>query len=81
MSRDQRVRDNHGLLLATELGMRVHVAFCLLDRCGAASRRHFDFMLDGLEQPHALVPEEGPPVGADLEVTRQARRGAAWLHE
>ena len=50
MSRDQRVRDNHGLLLAAELGTQVHVAFCLLDRCGAASRRHFEFMLGGLEE-------------------------------
>lgn len=50
MSRDQRVRDNHGLLRAAELGSEVHVAFCLLDRCGAAARRHFDFMLDGLEE-------------------------------
>jgi deoxyribodipyrimidine photo-lyase len=50
MSRDQRVRDNHGLLLAAELGEEVHVAFCLLDRCGVASRRHFEFMLDGLAE-------------------------------
>jgi deoxyribodipyrimidine photo-lyase len=50
MSRDQRVRDNHGLLRAQELGDHVHVVFCLLDRCGAASRRHFEFMLDGLEE-------------------------------
>lgn len=50
MSRDQRVRDNHGLLLAAELGTHVHVAFSLLDRCGAASRRHFDFMIAGLEE-------------------------------
>jgi deoxyribodipyrimidine photo-lyase len=54
MSRDQRVHDNHGLLkaaeLAEDLGTHVHVAFCLLDRCGAASRRHFEFMIDGLEE-------------------------------
>jgi deoxyribodipyrimidine photo-lyase len=54
MSRDQRVRDNHGLLraaeLAGELGTHVEVVFCLLDRCGAASRRHFEFMLGGLEE-------------------------------
>lgn len=50
MSRDQRVRDNHGLLHAAGLGQGVHVAFCLLDRCGAAARRHFEFMLDGLEE-------------------------------
>jgi deoxyribodipyrimidine photo-lyase len=54
MSRDQRVRDNHGLLraaeLADELQTHVEVVFCLLDRCGSASRRHFDFMLVGLEE-------------------------------
>ncbi|MGH2958189.1 MAG: deoxyribodipyrimidine photo-lyase, partial [Solirubrobacterales bacterium] len=50
MSRDQRVRDNHGLLLAAELGDHVHVAFSLLDRCGAAARRHYEFMLAGLEE-------------------------------
>jgi deoxyribodipyrimidine photo-lyase len=50
MSRDQRVCDNHGLLRAAELGDELHVVFCLLDRCGAASRRHFEFMLDGLEE-------------------------------
>jgi deoxyribodipyrimidine photo-lyase len=50
MSRDQRVRDNHGLLRAAELGSHVHVVFCLLERCGAAARRHFEFMLEGLEE-------------------------------
>jgi len=61
MSRDQRVRDNHGLLLAAELGKHVHVAFCLLDRCGAASRRHFDFMLDGLEEVERDLSALGIP--------------------
>ncbi len=61
MSRDQRVRDNHGLLLASELGTHVHVVFCLLDRCGAASQRHFKFMLDGLEQVERDLRELGIP--------------------
>lgn len=61
MSRDQRVRDNHGLLLAAELGTHVHVVFCLLDRCGAASRRHFNFMLDGLEEVERDLSALGIP--------------------
>lgn len=54
MSRDQRVRDNHGLLhaasLAVEAGAPLVVVFALKRRCGAASRRSFDFMLDGLRE-------------------------------
>lgn len=52
MSRDQRVRDNHGLLEAQALAGdgRVRVAFCLLEHCGEASRRAFEFMLEGLEE-------------------------------
>ncbi|MBJ7458079.1 MAG: deoxyribodipyrimidine photo-lyase [Thermoleophilaceae bacterium] len=61
MSRDQRVRDNHGLLVAAELGRQVHVVFCLLDRCGAAARRHFDFMLDGLEEVERDLAAVGIP--------------------
>ena len=61
MSRDQRVRDNHGLLRAAELGDQLHVAFCLLDRCGAASRRHFEFMLTGLEEVERDLDALGIP--------------------
>jgi deoxyribodipyrimidine photo-lyase len=61
MSRDQRVRDNHGLLRAAELGQEVHVAFCLLERCGAASRRHYEFMLAGLEEVERDLAALGIP--------------------
>lgn len=54
MSRDQRVFDNWGLLRAQELarqnGSHVVVAFCLMSTCGAATLRHFRFMLDGLRE-------------------------------
>src|SRR5690349_11924440 len=54
MSREQRVFDNWSLLhaqaLAAAAGTYVSVVFCLLERCGAASRRHFEFMLGGLEE-------------------------------
>src|SRR3954452_5389987 len=65
MSRDQRVRDNWGLLhaqaLAAASGSHVQVVFCLLDRCGNATRRHFDFMLDGLEQVEQDLGDLGIP--------------------
>jgi deoxyribodipyrimidine photo-lyase len=65
MSRDQRVRDNHGLLeaaeLADEAGSHVHAAFCLMPRCGAASRRHFEFMLTGLEEVERDLKALGVP--------------------
>lgn len=65
MSRDQRVLGNHGLLLAAELaaeaGSHVEVVFCLLERSGAASRRHFEFMLSGLESVASDLAELGIP--------------------
>lgn len=63
MSREQRVRDNHGLAAASELavgtGTSLIVAFCLRKRCGAASRRSFDFMLEGLREVHADLASRG----------------------
>lgn len=63
MSRDQRVRDNPGLSLAGELAAEhqrpLEVVFCLLARCGAASRRQFEFMLEGLREVEADLAERG----------------------
>lgn len=54
MSRDQRAADNWGLLHAQELaiahGQPLHVIFCLTAVCGAASLRHYNFMLSGLKE-------------------------------
>ncbi len=65
MSRDQRVRDNHGLLharaLSRELGQPLEVAFCLMPRSGAASRRSYDFMLDSLDRVEADLRGLGIP--------------------
>lgn len=51
MSREQRVRDNWGLLHARELAGRDHalaVAFCLTPAFLGATLRQYDFMLSGL---------------------------------
>lgn len=65
MSRDQRVFDNWGLLhaqaLAAELDSHVIVAFSLKTSCGAASFRHFKFMLDGLREVERDLTELGIP--------------------
>ncbi|MGH2905141.1 MAG: deoxyribodipyrimidine photo-lyase [Solirubrobacterales bacterium] len=65
MSRDQRVFDNWGLLHAQELaeaaGTHVRVVFCLLPRCGAASRRSYDFMLGGLKEVERDLFDLGIP--------------------
>ena len=54
MSRDQRVHDNHALLLAQakaiELGLPLVVAFNLLPNVGVRAREHYEFMLSGLEE-------------------------------
>lgn len=70
MSRDQRVRDNHSLLFAAELAeeaeTHVEVVFCLRRRCGAASRRHYEFMLAGLQEAEAALAELGIPFALTL---------------
>lgn len=52
MSRDQRVHDNHALLLAQqqalELKLPLAVVFCLLPKTGHRSHEHYRWMLDGL---------------------------------
>lgn len=54
MSRDQRVKDNHTLLLAQkkaiELKLPLVVGFILFPSSGERSYEHFSFMLDGLKE-------------------------------
>lgn len=54
MSRDQRVADNHALLLAQQDAIRrklpLLVVFNLLPRTGYRIKQQYDFMLDGLEE-------------------------------
>jgi len=61
MSRDQRVQDNHALLLAQQEAMSAKlplvVAFVLLEKTGHRSREHFVFMLDGLKQVQKSLAE------------------------
>ncbi|MFT4050497.1 MAG: deoxyribodipyrimidine photo-lyase [Solirubrobacterales bacterium] len=63
MSREQRVRDNAGLTfaaaLAAEFGRQLEVTFCLLPHCGAAARRHYDFMLTGLREVESELAQRG----------------------
>lgn len=65
MSRDQRVFDNWGLLhaqaLAREAKTHAAVVFCLLDRCGGASLRSFEFMLEGLKEVERDLFDLGIP--------------------
>lgn len=81
MSRDQRVRDNHGLLLAAELaaeaGSHVEVVFCLRPRCGPASLRHYEFMLAGLAETEAELASRGIPFELKFEDLRDAAGAAA----
>jgi deoxyribodipyrimidine photo-lyase len=59
MSRDQRVEDNWALLLsraiAQEADVPVVVVFCLTDDFLGAGRRHYDFMLKGLQELEAAL--------------------------
>lgn len=54
MSRDQRVFDNHALLAAAALAVRLQkpleVVFCLTARFPGANLRSFDFLLKGLAE-------------------------------
>ncbi|WP_319780681.1 deoxyribodipyrimidine photo-lyase [Maridesulfovibrio sp.] len=53
MSREQRLRDNWGLLHARELAgenRQLIVVFCLVPSFLGATLRHYDFMLKGLQQ-------------------------------
>jgi deoxyribodipyrimidine photo-lyase len=54
MSRDQRVRDNHALLLAQhkaiDLQLPLYVVFNLLPSVGVRAREHYEFMMTGLHE-------------------------------
>lgn len=54
MSRDQRVRDNWGLLYArekaAEMGTELAVVFCLVENFLQSGFRQYDFMLHGLSE-------------------------------
>jgi deoxyribodipyrimidine photo-lyase len=54
MSRDQRVNDNHALMLAQnkalELKLPLVVVFNLLPHTGFRAREHYQFMIDGLRE-------------------------------
>lgn len=66
ISRDQRAADNWTLAeaceLASEADSYVVSVFCLQSSCGAASRRHFEFMLDGLAELAVGLAEIGIPL-------------------
>ncbi len=53
MSRDQRVNDNHALLLAQQEALNkklpLLVVFCLYQKSGVRAQEHFKFMLEGLK--------------------------------
>ncbi|MFH1913678.1 MAG: deoxyribodipyrimidine photo-lyase [Pseudomonadota bacterium] len=69
MSREQRVRDNWGLLHARELAGRDHplvVGFCLVPAYPGATLRHSDFMLSGLARVEADLAVLGIPLALRL---------------
>lgn len=64
MSREQRVRDNWGLLHARSLAGETRpliVLFCLAPSFIGATLRHYDFMLKGLKQVEASLAAAGIP--------------------
>jgi len=63
MSRDQRVEDNWALLfaraIAQETDVPVVVIFCLTKEFLGAGRRHYEFMLKGLQEFEGAFPGKG----------------------
>lgn len=62
MSREQRVKDNWGLLYAQELAgdkVPLVVVFCLIPSFLGATLRQYDFMLRGLEEVEADLRKLG----------------------
>lgn len=59
MSRDQRVQDNHALLLAQEAAIKLNlpliVIFNLLPKSGVRSSEHYRFMVNGLQDIEKLL--------------------------
>ena len=54
MSRDQRVKDNWALLFSQRIALEANapliVVFCVTDKFPGATRRHYQFMLKGLQE-------------------------------
>jgi deoxyribodipyrimidine photo-lyase len=65
MSRDQRTRDNWALLYARERALQAKtfllVVFCLVPEFLGANRRHYDFMLGGLQEVERDLDRKGVP--------------------
>ncbi len=63
MSRDQRVQDNWALLFAQELALQhqspLVVAFCLVRQFLGATRRQYEFMLQGLAEVEQALAAKG----------------------
>lgn len=87
MSREQRVRDNWGLLHARELAGRDNplvVCFCLTPAYPGATLRHYDFMLAGLAGVEAdlaalgisLVLRLGDPAAEVVRLAEELGAGA-----
>ena len=85
MSREQRCHDNWGLLYAQEQAL-IHqrpllVIFCLDLAYPAANRRHFSFLLHGLQQVEEQLQQlaipffllQGEPVSSLLHLSSQTR--------
>lgn len=65
MSRDQRVKDNWALLFARRIALEaevpVVVVFCLVNRFLGALRRHYEFMLKGLQEVDSVLARKKIP--------------------
>ncbi|WP_235282945.1 deoxyribodipyrimidine photo-lyase [Methanosarcina sp. 1.H.T.1A.1] len=65
MSRDQRVEDNWALLfsraIAQEADVPVAVVFCLTEEFLGAGRRHYEFMLKGLQELEVALSRKKIP--------------------
>lgn len=65
MSRDQRANDNWALLytqqLARDIKQPMLVIFCLVENFLGATKRQYDFMLQGLKQTEQLLNDKNMP--------------------
>jgi len=65
MSREQRVKDNWGLIFASQLaiekGLKLNVIFCLADNFLGATLRQYDFLLKGLAKVEKALKERNIP--------------------
>jgi len=84
MSRDQRATDNWALLYAQQTALRLHApliaAFCVADAFLGATRRHYGFMLRGLEETRrTLLPLRIPLLMLRGDPPEQIARLAAEI--